>query len=225
MPRSSPRSAVRFPLDLILGAPSHVRILRELSLHGGQLPSSDLARRTRLTAAAVRTALAQMESIGIVERHGTLRTNLYKISKSNPLAGAITKVYGAEAKRYADFLEQVAQVGASYPKRVLAIWLYGSVARGEDRVDSDLDILVVANIRQPDLEGEIEYRERIVSIAKKFAINASVVVIDPLDLKRMDDEDSPWLRRLLEDARKIYGAEPDDMLKRLTHRPKVGKAL
>ncbi|UVK49234.1 helix-turn-helix domain-containing protein (plasmid) [Mesorhizobium sp. AR07] len=76
MARSTSQSALRYPLIIILGTDENVRLLRELSRHGGLLSSPLLADRSGLARASVWSALGTLEGIGIVSSEGTGRVCL-----------------------------------------------------------------------------------------------------------------------------------------------------
>ena len=57
--RSSAQSVQRYPLTLMLGTEANLRLLRELSRHGGQLSAPALVARTGLAKTSVWAGLAQ----------------------------------------------------------------------------------------------------------------------------------------------------------------------
>ncbi|WP_181176922.1 winged helix-turn-helix domain-containing protein [Mesorhizobium sp. B2-6-4] len=135
MARSTAQSALRYPLTIILGTDANVRLLRELSGHGGLLSSPLLADRSGLARASVWSALGTLEGIGIVSSEGTGRTRLYRFNDKHPLAATLEALFEQEALRHSNIRDVIADVVSAVRPNVLAAWIYGSVASGEDRPD------------------------------------------------------------------------------------------
>lgn len=81
---------------MMLGTQSNVRVLRELSRHGGLLSAPSLAHRSGLAASSVRSALAGLEASGIVWKVGSGRIHLYQFRAEHPLAAALGNLFEAE---------------------------------------------------------------------------------------------------------------------------------
>src|SRR5260221_6248311 len=154
MARSAPQSAHRYPLTTILGSDAHVRILRELSRHGGQLSAPSLVGRTGLAKTSVWAGLTSLEQAGIVSVAGTGRARVYSVRSDHPLRGALDTLFEAEERRFDAVLEAVRAAARGCRHDVAGVWVYGSTARGEDRTGSDLDIVVVATGRAPETVSE-----------------------------------------------------------------------
>ena len=141
--RSSPQSAQRYPLTRILGTEANVRLLRELSRHGGQLSAPSLVARTGLAKTSVWAGLASLAAMGILSVAGTGRARLYSIRADNALRVPLDALFDAEETRFQDILAAIRNAARTCGQELAAVWLYGSVARGEDRPGSDLDLIVV----------------------------------------------------------------------------------
>ena len=70
MAHSAAQNIQRYPLTSILGTEANVRLLRELSRHGGQLSAPSLVARTSLGRTSVWVALATLKEMRIVESAG-----------------------------------------------------------------------------------------------------------------------------------------------------------
>jgi len=210
--RSSHQSSQRYPLTAIFKAEANVRLLRELSRHGGQLPAPDLAVRTGLARASVWRSLAMLENTGVVASEGSGRTRLYRLRAEYPLAALIAGLFAAEEARFAAIREALrtaaGQVGA------VAAWIYGSVARGEDRPDSDLDILLI--VEPEELEGSVTaFREALLEPAERLGFAPSVVGLSHSDIERLSRERDPWWVGVAPEALVVMGPRPEEFAARL----------
>jgi predicted nucleotidyltransferase len=210
MARSSAQSALRYPLTIILGTDANVRLLRELSRHGGLLSSPLLADRSGLARASVWSALGTLEGIGIVSSEGTGRVRLYRFNNSHPLATSLEALFEQEALRYSNIRSAIADAVSAVRPNVLAAWIYGSVARGEDRPNSDIDIAVVSSSEK--LDGSLqEIREALVAPAEELGFNPSVVGLAPGDVARPSSAGDPWWKGVEADALTVFGLSPDEL--------------
>jgi predicted nucleotidyltransferase len=180
----------------MLGNETNVRLLRELSRHGGQLSAPDLVRRTGLAKTSVWAGLASLEEMDLVSVAGTGRARLYSMRADHPLRGALDTLFEAEERRFEAVLEAVREAARGCGPGVVAVWLYGSLARGEDRPGSDLDVAIVA---AEDALADVSdaMRDALHSAGMKLGFRPSVVGIDPADVAR--------------DAVVLLGPRPDEL--------------
>jgi predicted nucleotidyltransferase len=201
---AQPQSFLRQPLSAVFANPASVRVLRALMRHGGELSAPMLAERSRLTRPSVLAALDHLSGLGLVESIGSVRQRLHRIDKGHPLAAGLSVLFAAEADRFDTIIEAIRR--AAIEAGVAAAWLYGSVARGEDRPDSDLDIAMVASI---DLDAEKSaFRDALRALEAEWRFSASVVALGPEDVRRLAQEGDPWWLALLAEAVPLAGPDP-----------------
>lgn len=97
----------------------------------------------------------------------------------------------------------------------LAVWVYGSVARGQDRIGSDLDLLLVV---EEDADAERvadEFREHVSEVGKAHRIPISVVAVSGADVLRMARTEDPFWREVVSDAEPLHGPGPEGLVSRL----------
>jgi hypothetical protein len=107
MSRSTPQSSQRYPLTQIFGTEANVRLLRELSLHGGQLSAPSLVSRTALAKGSVRTGLNVLLEFGAVMVTGSGHAQLYALRPEYPLRTAIEALFEAEVARFDSVLRAI----------------------------------------------------------------------------------------------------------------------
>ena len=220
MVRLAKQGALRYPLTSILGSVANVLTLRELMRHGAELSAPSLVTRTRLAKASVRHALRTFEATRVVDAIGSERSRLFRVCREHPLAAALDALFQEEEKRFEAVLDAV-RIAASRCDGLVATWLYGSVARGEDRETSDVDIAAVGEPgNAPQMEQTM--REALREAEDKLAFTASVVVVDTDDVLRLSAGNDPWWASLVHDAMRIVGDPPDVLLERLKRRRKAG---
>jgi predicted nucleotidyltransferase len=215
------QSTLRYPLTELLGSVACVRTLRELIRHGGELSPSTLVLRTGLAKRSVQTALETLEAMEVVDGLGLSRGRLFRIRRAHPLTAALDQLFDAEAQRFDAVLEAIREAAADC-SGLRAAWIYGSVARGEDRARSDLDVAVVA---EPDVLSDVQetMRDRLYDAGTRLAFVPSVIVIDTQDVMRLAATNDPWWKDIHRDALRVVGDSPDDLLHRLSRARKMSR--
>ena len=61
----------------------------------------------------------------------------------------------ATVQQQAATTELVRRLGSAYPDRILSVVLFGSVARGVSKPESDIDILIIASNADADFEWDV----------------------------------------------------------------------
>jgi len=200
------QSFLRFPLNLVFDSPANVRVLRVLARHGGMLSASTLADFAKLTKPSVLSALRQLIEIGAVEALGADRQRLYRFDEAGGLGPALSALFAAENQAYRDVIEVVR--ASAEDAGAEAAWLYGSVARGEDRPGSDIDVAITCTTgRAFDLA--MVMRDKLSHAWRRLGFNASVIGIDAMEVERLEREGDPWWLAVKRDAIVVMGPAPE----------------
>ncbi len=202
------QSYFRYPLSRILASEGAVRVLRELIGHAGETAIPRLAEATKLNHQTVRNVLlGDLAAAGIVEMVGQGRSTLYRARATHPLYSLLAQLFAAEDARVELTVQTLAGAARATVPGVLAVWMFGSVARGDDHPGSDLDVALV--VPQETSETALaDYRERVSSALDSELVPVSVVGLSVDDVLRLDAEDAPWWRNVVADAQPVLGLPP-----------------
>jgi len=205
-------SFARQPLDAILAGTGSLRVMRALLAHGGAIPVSRIAQDTALTPDGVRGVLRDLERTGIVKELGSGRTRFYQVISDHPIAVALDALFAAERVRFEDIIASVTT--AAKDIRIVAAWLFGSVARGEDTSDSDLDVALVISAKPGEVDPIADQvRDLLQEHERRLGFTASIVSIPLADLRRLSSEGSPLWSDLQKDVRALKGGPPERVLR------------
>ena len=197
-------------LDGVLGRLSHIRVLRVLALHGGALTPPELALRSGMSRAGAWNALDALEAIGIVARVGTGTTVPFTLNEGHPLTGSIRRLYEDEASRADGVLEEIRTAARALDPPPLGVWLFGSVARGEDRAESDLDIAVVAEDEAAARLQAARLRESLSAMPGRYAVRPSVISLSASEVVSLRDDGQEFWQRIVQDGVPLLGPPPED---------------
>jgi len=200
-------SFARQPLDKILSSGGSVRIMRALLAHGSYLSVPRVAQDTHMAVNGVRDVLTALEMAGVVESSGSARARLFRAIPNHPIVASLAALFEAERARFQAIMASFKDVAAD--SRVSAAWLFGSVARAEDRADSDWDIAIVVDGDVVEtarvagwVRGVVEEHER------RLGFTASIVPLALSDIPRLASGGSPLWSGLLNEAQVLKGPEP-----------------
>lgn len=193
----------------MLGDSGHVRLLRVLLLHGGALSSTQLAAQAGLTPQGVRNVLEDLGLQGAVQVLGSGRTRLFRVRPEHPMTGAVASLFTAERAQWESFLTSLREVLVKQSD-VVGAWLYGSVARGEDGPESDVDIAVLL---ERDRQSE-HIRDEFSMLEQQLNASFSIITLKRRELAKVNRS---WWRSLVAEAFVLKGRRPEEEL-----RPKKG---
>lgn len=151
---------------MALGTRAKVGCLRVLSLIREPVTQRELARRARFQHRSVQLALEELVVLGFVSRMEGGRDFLVQLNRHHRLAPAVEQLFRQEAEHFLELRSAlVAEVAKGRESReVLSLALFGSMARAEDGLESDLDALVIAS----DARARDGALERIGSAGEKM---------------------------------------------------------
>ena len=214
--RAPSQSFLKYPLSTLFSSPANIRVLRELAAIGSEMTATELVDRTRLSKPSVLASLDHMAALGFVDALGSARQRLYRMNNKHPLCTALTESFTAEQHRFGEIMSLLVKAGNE--SGAVALWVYGSVPRGDDRPDSDLDIALV-------IDGDVaqsteKMRERLRDEEDRLLFSASVIGLGADDIIRLAVECDPFWLSLVEEIRLIplIGPPPEAMLAKIKKR-------
>lgn len=210
------------PLDLILSSSSKLRLLR--ALHGTRSPMSgrEAAAAAGVSVQPAQRALADLVAVGVVRRDDTRSQHLYTLNRENVLVqGALGQLFQAESARVGEVFRDLASTVAGKAGRpVEGVYLFGSAARGKDRVGSDFDVVAVVSA-PPDVDAVHETLARSADqLSTRYGLRLSVLVLDLPKLRSMHDDGDALVTELLRDNRRITGKRLEALLHGHTRKQK-----
>ena len=123
----------------IFRSPTVAKIIAVLAMHESEeLGANDLARQVSVARPNILQALEYLEADGIVTHRAIGRKYMYRIVTEHPLypelKGLAIKTFGGQEAVLRAIRDD---------KAVLFAAIYGSIARREEKRESDLDVLII----------------------------------------------------------------------------------
>ena len=193
-------------LEGVFGTKARVTLLRRLSRESQPLTARQLAELTGLNHRTVVEALDPLEHMGVVEKRHAGPSYLYSLARENLIAQRIVlPALDAECGLPSALREEIV---ALFGPPALSIVLFGSMARGEEKRDSDVDVLVV----MADEEGCAEMEGRALdaghSFFKRFGRPLSVHCVTLHDAQRGR---KAYLSEAVRKGETLFGKPPAEL--------------
>jgi len=208
---STPSSAFFHPFDSILGTIARIRILRELCVHGGELSPSILAERTGLSRWGASNALADLVDLRIVRAVGLGRSVPYTLNLEHSLAVPLMVLFQTEAERVDRIMAIIRETAERMDPQPVSVWMYGSVARGEDTAASDIDLAVISNEQNAEALASI-IRDALEEEVTDPSLQISVISLTSSGISELDDRASEVWNQIQEDAITLFGSPPEAVI-------------
>lgn len=179
-------------LGLFLGDPESELHLREV------------ARRTEISIGAVTRELSSLVEAGILIRHKRGNQVFYHADREGriypELHSLIVKTVGL-ADRFKEAFKPLSD-------KITVAFIYGSMARGDEKADSDVDLMVIGDVKTLDVVKALSTLHQLF----KREINPTVFTAEEYKLKLLAD--NHFLKALLTEP-KIFLIGDEDEFRRL----------
>ena len=171
-PPAKSQSALRNPLNEVLGTETNVRILRVLGAAEVPLGKAVLARQADLNPSGVRRALRTLIELGMVEEVGNTPRQPVRLRNRHPLSGALRDLFQAERARFDLLVESLREMIAHVQPPPRSAWVQGPVARGTDGPEDPVVVGVLTSAR-----NAANAREQLLSMLPEFVSDPDVQVV------------------------------------------------
>ena len=193
-------------IESLLGSRSRVAVLRVLLGVTVPLNASQIAAHASLTRPAVSTVLDELATMGIVRSSSAGRANVHLLERQSVyVEQLIAPLFEAE-QSLPQTLED--DLRATFADSAESILLFGSYARGEQRIGSDVDVVLVAS-NQPEKQA-LDERVRAYSPAfqARYGAALSDITYDAREASALWRTAPALLESLKRDAVVISGRGP-----------------
>jgi len=169
-----------------LSSRTRAEILRLLfGASGGTLHMREIQRRTRSSLGAVQQELQKLRRLGLVDARRDGNRVTYTANRSHPLYPEIHRLV-LKTGGLADLL----RIALTHPK-IEGAFVFGSLARGEETAESDVDLLVIGEIGLRGVTGLLS------GIAEQVGREINPHVLRRAELLKRKGENEAFLMRVL----------------------------
>ncbi len=175
-------------VDLLFGS-YRQRALSVLLLHpDSSYHVRDLARRTKTSAGSLHRELARLAEAGLLLREKQGNQVRYQANRHCPIYPELASLFRKTAG-LADVLGQALQPLAD---RILLALVFGSVARGEETANSDIDLLIVGDVSFGEVVKILH------PLQEQLGREISPVIHTPAEFAQTRQQENSFMQRILQ---------------------------
>lgn len=183
----------------LLSSRTRAEIFRLLfGVSGGALHTREIQRRARSSVGAVQQELQKLRRLGLVDAHRDGNRVAYTANRSHPFFPEIHRLV-LKTGGLADLL----RTALTHPKIEWA-FVFGSVARGEEMTESDVDLLVIGDI------GLRAVANLLSGVAEQIGREINPHVLRRAELLKRKGEKDAFLMRVLAAPKLFVLGDPHD---------------
>lgn len=162
---------------------------------------SELARRMGVPSSSLQRELQDLTKVGVLKNHRQGRMVYYQANTDSPvfaeLRGLILKTAG--------LVDVLAQALKPLVAKLRLVFVYGSIASGTEKSDSDIDLMVVGKVAPAELALPLRRARELLG----RDINPTVYTQAEFDKKRNSED--PFLIQVLAKPRLLVIESQDDL--------------
>lgn len=161
-------------LDEVLGNKTKVKLLRGFFTYPEkEFTESELQRIAGIPQASVHRNVKSLLENGLLDRKRIGKANLYSLNKEHILYPLLSSDFEEERNTLVELKKVIAGAVKNLSEVELAV-LFGSIAKGIERADSDVDVFIVCKGDKSQLEEKL--RDLISVIRNKFGNPFSLMI-------------------------------------------------
>ncbi|HDP69596.1 MAG TPA: hypothetical protein ENN38_02165 [Actinobacteria bacterium] len=199
-------------LEEILGKKSDIAILRVLVEKDLELTGRQIAQLTGLNHRTCQLSLKNLVTQGIVSLRKIGKSNLFKLKRENVLVkNGILPLFEAEHQLLSTVQFLISDKLGT--KKILSLILFGSVALGQEKPDSDLDVCVI--VADEESKVFVEQEEDLLSqtIIKLFGNSLALYSLTVDEFNKRYFEDDELIKGIIRNERVFWGKSLKEILK------------
>lgn len=195
-------------LDQVLGNKGSISVLRTLVGHKGRVFTiRRLAEDAGISHTEAAATVEDLEKLGIVQIQPVGKAHQISLNKKSYVLNKIIEpIFKVEQNSLQEVISILKKNLIS--KKIISAVIFGSVTRGEEKEDSDIDLLIISN----DYDQAIEIVSKIIEeISLTFHTKVSHMIFSEKQLRSKRNSD--LINSIIKDHILIVGKELMDVIK------------
>jgi len=190
-------------LDEIFSRWSNVAVLRALNRYAIGISGREVAREAGIAVKNCFTALDDLENIGIVTRIRGGRDHIFSLNSNHFLVKeGVMPFFEIEGK----FVEAILNdIRKKLRNKCRSVYVFGSVARKQEKVGSDLDLCIIYDKDNQRKLIEQAVSEMNAELHKKYFVNSAPFLITVNEFVKLSKGNKPPVNEIINDGILVLG--------------------
>lgn len=199
-------------IESVFGQKSKVRLLKALYKARMPLSGRHLSKICKLNHRTCQLSLKSLEKEGVIKSRSAGKSLLFEINKNNFFVReALSKLFDAEDSLLENALNKILK---GKKKKLLfeSLILFGSVVRGEETPDSDIDLAVILKNKSGRQKAINFFEDINHSFMDIFGNILSPYFITKKDFIRKFKKGLPLIQDIIGAGKVIFGKTPEEII-------------
>jgi predicted nucleotidyltransferase len=132
-------------LDKIIGSKAKIRILKYLFGHQASMSENELAKIIKVSPMTVNRLMKELRELNLVSAARVGNANVWSVNKDSYVYTALSNVINKISAVPTPLEHLKITLSRNLPKKLVKkVILYGSVAQGKSKANSDIDLYILA---------------------------------------------------------------------------------
>ena len=188
-------------LNHLFTAPSIVSVLRELDIRNAGITGREIARLCNITHRTSLKALGNLEALNLVTRRIAGKSYYFTINRDQYIYKEIISLIFEKEREYKKRI--FSELKALKYENLVSIIIFGSVARKEETIKSDLDVCFVYFKTKNDIEEKINILRD--GLYDKYGILLAPLYITERNFKLRAKKIQPPVNNIISEGIVIWG--------------------
>jgi len=148
-------------VDKLIGSRAKIKILKYLFGHLASMSENELAKVIKISPMTINRLMKELRELNLVSMERVGNANVWSVNKDSYAYGALSKIMSEISGISTPFEHLKITLSDNIPKELVRkVILYGSVAQGKSKVNSDIDLYILVK-SQKEAQGLTPYIDKL----------------------------------------------------------------
>ncbi len=195
-------------LEHVLGSKASIRVLRTMVRYQAKIfTKRGLAKTANVSVNEAALTIRDLEDLGIILVQPVGRSHQLSLNKKNYILNKIIEPVFKTEENTLEELLKILKKNLDKRRVVISAALFGSVAKGKEKPDSDVDILVISN----DFDAASQtVSDALVQVAEAFHAQLAPIILSQKELESKKKDD--LIRSIITNHILVCGKDLESMI-------------
>lgn len=190
-------------LDNVFATWSNIAVLRVLDKVKTGLSGREIAKQSNMSAPSSLEALSSLENLNIVTRQRGGREHFFFLNREHYIVKKIIVPILSSEKKFTETI--YSDIKKNLSKHSSSLIVFGSTARIEEKIESDLDLCIIFKSAREKSKIEKTITEINLSLFKKYGVSLSPFFISETEFKKRARNKKPPVSDIIKEGIVISG--------------------
>lgn len=152
----------------------------------------EISRKVKENVNSVRRELEKLEKVGVLKSRNEANLKYYSLNENMPIYEELRSIFLKTSGISREIKENLHKLG-----KIESAFIYGSYARGEETLKSDIDLMIIGNVNQEELSLLIKKLESKLS----REINYTVFSKEEFEKRKLKKGGDPFIKNVMKERK------------------------